>query len=90
MRNLTRRVENLENKFAIGKKNTTCTIIVIKEYVGEDKYVKLLESVEDWITYKEEMAKPSNMARVFIADPRKEIETRKRLQKEAKGNEIKK
>jgi len=79
---LKRRVQKIEDKLNIGKGKAKAFRIVILPPDGEI----LPEPVEEWVTYKEALAKQQPQPILFIADPAKELEARKRLQKETEGN----
>ena len=74
MKSLRKRVRNVEHKLWLGDDQKGRFIILTREG-GEDP---VLGPVEEWITFKEAEAERTSL-RLFVQDPAKELEARKKL-----------
>ena len=78
---LKKRIKKIEDRLNIGDDRTGVFVILSDECEAG----KLPEPFEEWITYKEAMAKCGQVG-IFIADPEKELKAREEqkatLQKE--------
>lgn len=80
--NLENRIKKIEEK--IGRKEEETLLIINRLPSGEEEGLEELpESVEEWLTFKEQMenpkVRPINNMRVFVKDYLRELEARRKL-----------
>ena len=80
MKTIERRVEKIEKSLSINQGEKSFRTVFLLSNAEE-----LPEPIEEWMTYKEELAKQQPKPSIFFADSKKELEAR-RLLKATKDN----
>ncbi|MHC4574286.1 MAG: hypothetical protein ACYS76_09180 [Planctomycetota bacterium] len=72
MKSIERRIEKIEQKLGVGRAKATGFRIVLLP----PHFPSWMEPVEEWVTYKGELARQQPQPMIFYADPWAELQAR--------------